>query len=100
MKKTEKKITQGEKVMAIAICVLIVLSGISLYLFFAERAKSKVVEAGDGIAQAVFTRTGAIVELSDTENVKNLEVYDDSDTMIVDKKVGSDAKVILADFDW
>lgn len=100
VQKTEKKITKGEKIMAIGMAVLIVLTGLSLFLFFAERSKSKIVEAGEGISQTVFTRTGAVVEFEEISQVESVEVRGPDGEIITETMVGKDTLFVLNNFEW
>jgi outer membrane protein assembly factor BamB len=100
VQKTEKQITTGEKVLAVSLAVFVVVAGISFYLFMAERGKSKDVEAGEGINQAVFTRTGAVLELEETESIKEVKVLDSNGDDIVTDQMDKNTDTILIQFDW
>ncbi len=86
--------------LAVLVVVLLVATTASAYLFYAERDKSKEVDAGEGIAQVAFVREGVVVELDQVEEVDTLILYDSTGDEISQVSVGKEVTRILADLEW
>ncbi len=99
-KKTEKQLTKGEKALSVVVVVLLLIAGIALYLFLEERGRSKVVEAGKGVSEVVFSRTGAVIALEGEEEVEDVEIYDGTGSRIGNEAINKPSDTVVLDFDW
>ncbi|NIS13154.1 MAG: PQQ-like beta-propeller repeat protein, partial [Thermoplasmata archaeon] len=96
----DRGLSRLEMLLAVLVVVLLVATTASAYLFYAERDKSKEVDAGEGIAQVAFVREGVVVELDQVEEVDTLILYDSTGDEISQVSVGKEVTRILADLEW